>query len=164
MPQVSQSNIRHSNQYVMVPNGCIHTQTFHLLNMPPYPPRYDSKTDDDLMIASDDLTVFPESKIFYFSQMELQYASWMRLAQIPIFETVLSQSTSNSVVDPVVESSLLLYTTRLPALRPVSRVLDIFPVVAPEPSSKVPTSPLVLHPTTTAFFTSWCEGRIIGTL
>jgi hypothetical protein len=85
------------------------------------------------MIASDVLTVFPKSNIFDFSQMKLQYVSWYRIAHIPIAETVLSQSTSNCVVDPVVGSSLVLYTTRHPAFRPVNRVLELFLVNMPEP-------------------------------
>jgi Reverse transcriptase (RNA-dependent DNA polymerase) len=141
------------------------TRVFHISNMPPskaHSPRY--VPDDDSTIESCDLTVHTDPPFFDLTRMDVQSASWHRFDHIPFVETVLSCSTSYPVLDPGDYTALVLYTARLPSHRPVKRVLDLFPVETP-PTPSSPIAPLSpdKHPTTHAFFTSWDEGRIIGT-
>jgi hypothetical protein len=67
------------NHYVSFQHAREGTQGFHLLNLPDFPTRYVLHNSDDTTISSDDLTVFPDSNIFDFSQMELPHAYCSRI-------------------------------------------------------------------------------------
>jgi hypothetical protein len=91
-------------QDVMVPITPDDTQVFHSVHQPPIPPkstRYIIARCDDSTVASDDLTVYPDTNMLDFSQMGLSSASWMQHRHVPIVETVLTQSTSICAQEPV---------------------------------------------------------------